>query len=161
MLLVENVILCETTVRVYASEEHSFADVSVTSPTLEAFATEDVGLAGDNIAFAKVRDLLAYLDDFSGELVSHDHWRLDFVPDRFVRVVDVHVGSTNRGGFYPDENVSETGLGCWPLLEDRPGNGRRLYDSVHLFFQQISSKLGVSRAKSAVKRFRLGTNYRS
>ena len=95
MLLVEDVVLGETTVRVYASEEHSLADVSVTSPTLEAFAAENVGLAGDNIAFAEVRDLLAYFHDFSGELVSHDHWRLDFVSDGFVPVVDVHVRSTD------------------------------------------------------------------
>ena len=106
MLLVENVVLCETTVRVYASEEHSFANVSVTSSTLEAFAAEDVGLARDNIAFAEVVDFLADLDYFSGELVSHYHWRLDLVSNRFVPIVDVHVRSTDRGGFYPDENVS-------------------------------------------------------
>ena len=95
MLLVEDVVLGETTVRVYASEEHSLADVSVTSPTLEAFAAKDVGLARDNIAFAEVVDFLADLDDFSGELVSHYHWRLDFVSNRLVPIVDVHVRSTD------------------------------------------------------------------
>ena len=95
MLLVEDVVLGETTVRVYASEEHSLADVSVTSPTLEAFAAKDVGLARDNVAFAEVRDLLAYFHDFSGELVSHDHWGLDPVSNRFVPVVDVHVRSAD------------------------------------------------------------------
>src|SRR5207248_2486585 len=144
MLLIEDVVLCETTIRVYAPEEHSLADVSVTSSTLEAFAAEDVGLARDNIAFAEVRDLLANLDDFSGELVSHHHWRLDLVSDRFVPVVDVHVRPTDRGGLDPDENVPKTGLGCRPLLEDRAGTRRRLHNSVHLFFQQISSKLGLA-----------------
>jgi len=95
MLLVENVVFCETTICVYASEEHSFADVSVTSPTLEAFAAEEVGFAGDDVAFAEVGDFLAYFDDFSGELVSHDYWRFDFVSDRFVPVVDVHVRSAD------------------------------------------------------------------
>jgi hypothetical protein len=75
------VILCETTVRVNSTEKHSLADVSITSPTLEAFAAEDVGLARDDVAFAEVGDFLAYFDDFSGELVSHDHWRLYLVPD--------------------------------------------------------------------------------
>jgi len=159
MLLVENVVLCETTVRVYASEEHSFANVSVTSSTLEAFAAEDVGLARDNIAFAEVGDFLAYFDDFSGELVAHDHWRFDFVSDRFVPVVDVHICSTDRGGFDPDENVSETGLGGGPGFEDCAGTRRRLHNGVHLFFQQISSKLSVSRAGTAVKRFRLGNGF--
>ena len=144
MLLVEDVVLGETTVRVYASEEHSLADVSVTSPTLEAFAAKDVGLARDNVAFAEVRDLLAYFHDFSGELVSHDHWRLDLVSNRFMPIVDVHVRSTDRGGFDPDENVPKTGLGCWPWFEDRAGTRRRLYNSVHLFFQQVSSKLGLA-----------------
>src|SRR5207244_13032921 len=103
MLLVENVIFCETTVCVYASEEHSFADVSVSGSALKAFAAEDVGLAGDNVVFAEVGDFLAYFDDFSGELVAHDHWRFDFVSDRFVPVVDVHICSTDRGGFDRDE----------------------------------------------------------
>ena len=95
MLLVENVIFCETPVRVYTSEEHSFADVSVAGSALEAFAAEDVGLAGDNIAFAEIGDLLAYFDDLAGKLVSHDHWRLDLVSNRFVPIVDVHVRSTD------------------------------------------------------------------
>ena len=95
MLLVKNMVFCETTVCVHASEEHSLADVSVTSPTLEAFAAEDMGLTGDNVAFAEIGDFLAYFDDFSGEFVSHDHWRLDFVSDRFVPVVDVHVCSAD------------------------------------------------------------------
>jgi len=77
VLLVENVILCETPVCVYASKKHSLANVSVASPTLEAFAAEDVGLAGDNIALPQIRDLLAYFDDLAGKLVSHDHWRFD------------------------------------------------------------------------------------
>ena len=80
-MLVKNVVFCETTVRVDPAEEHSFADVSVTSPALEAFAAEDVRFAGDDVAFAEVGDFLAYFDNFSGEFVSHDHWRLDFVPD--------------------------------------------------------------------------------
>src|SRR5436853_2495073 len=154
-------IFRETTVRVYASEKHSLADVSVTSPTLEALAAEDVSLTGDNIALAEVRDLPANFHDFSGELVSHDHWRLDFVSDGFVPVVDVHVCSTDRSGLDPDENVSQTEFGCRPWFEDCAGTRRRLHNSAHLFFQQISSKLDVSRTKSAVKRFRLGTNYRS
>src|SRR5439155_11262158 len=110
MLLVEDVVLCETTVRVYASEKHSLADVSVTSPTLEAFAAEDVSLAGDNIAFAEVRDLLAVLDDFSFDLVSHDHWRLHLVSNGLVPIVDVHVRFADLGGFVPDEYVPMTGL---------------------------------------------------
>jgi len=121
VLLVEDVVLCETPVCVDAPKEHSFADVSVTSPTLEAFAAKDMGLARDNIAFAEVRDLLANLNDFSGELVSHDHGRLDFVSDGFVPVVDVHVRSTDRGGLDADENVSETEFGRWPLFEDCAG----------------------------------------
>ncbi len=161
MLLVENVIFCETTVRVNASKEHSFADVSVTGPALETLAAENVGLAGDNVAFAKIGDFLAYFDDLSRKLVSHDHRRLDFVSDRFVPVVDVHVRSTDRCGFDPYENVSQARLRCWPLFEDGAGTRRCLYNCVHLFFQRISSKLVVSRAGSAVKRFRLGTNSRS
>ena len=159
MLLVENMIFCETTVCVNTSEEHSFADVSVSGSALKALAAEDVGLAGDNVAFAEVGDFLAYFDDFSGELVSHDHWRFDLVSDRFVPVVDVHVRSADRGGFDPDENVSETGFGCWPGFEGCAGTRRRLHNGVHLFFQQISSKLGVSRAGTAVKRFRLGNRF--
>jgi hypothetical protein len=75
------VILCETTVRVNSTEKHSLADVSITSPTLEAFAAEDVGLTGNDITFAQIGHFLAYFDDFSGELVSHHHWRLYLVPD--------------------------------------------------------------------------------
>jgi hypothetical protein len=69
--------------------------VSVSGSALEAFAAEDVGFTGDNVAFAKIGDFLAYFDDFSSELVSHDHWRLDFVSDRFMPVVDVHVRSAD------------------------------------------------------------------
>src|SRR3989441_13143082 len=107
MLLVEDMVLCETTVRVDPSEKHSLADVGITSPTLEAFAAEDVGLAGDNVALAEGGDFLAYFDDFSGELVAHDHWRVEFVSDRFLPVVDVHVRSTDCGCFYPRETVSQ------------------------------------------------------
>jgi len=135
--------------------------VSVAGSALEAFTAEDVGLARDNIAFPEVGDFPAYFDDFSGELVAHDHGRLDFVSDRFMPIVDVHVRSADRCGFYPDENVSETGFGCRPLFEDCARTGRWLYDGVHLFFQPISLKLGVSRAGSAVKRFRLARNSRS
>jgi hypothetical protein len=95
VLLVENVVLRETTICVYPSKEHSFADVSITSPTLEAFAAEDVGLTGDDITFAQIGHFLAYFDDFSGELVSHHHWRLYLVSDRFMPIVDVHVRSTD------------------------------------------------------------------
>ncbi len=106
VLLVENMILCETTVCVDPSEMHSLANVSVSGPALEAFAAEDVGLARDNVAFPEVGNLLADFDDFSSEFMSHDHWRLDLVSDRFVPIIDVHVSSTDRGGFDPDENVS-------------------------------------------------------
>jgi len=140
---------------------HSFADVSVSGSALEAFAAEDVGLAGDNVALAEIGDFLSYFDDLAGKLVAHDHWGLDFVPNRLMPVVDVHVRSTDRCGFDPYENVSETRFGCWPLLEGGAGTRRCLHNCVHLFFQQISSKLDVSRAESAVKRFRLGTNSRS
>src|SRR2546428_9573638 len=149
-------MLCETTVRVNSTEKHSLADVSIASPTLEAFAAENVSLTGDNVAFAEIGDFLAYFDDFSSKLVSHYHGRLDLVPNRFVPVVDVHVRSADRCGFYPDENVSETGLGGVPWFEDCARTRRRLHNGVHLFFQRISSKLGVSRAETPVKRFRLG-----
>jgi hypothetical protein len=74
---------------------HSLADVSVSCSALEAFAAEDVRLAGDNVAFTKIGYLLAYFDDLASKFVSHDHGRLDLVSDRFMPVVDVHVRSTN------------------------------------------------------------------
>jgi hypothetical protein len=95
MLLVENVMFCETTICVYASEEHSFTDVSVTRSALETFAAEDMGLTGDNIAFPEVGDFLTYLNDFSSEFMSHNHGRLDLVPDRLMPIVDVHVSATD------------------------------------------------------------------
>jgi hypothetical protein len=74
---------------------HSLTDVSVSCSTLEAFAAEDVRLAGDNVAFAKIGYLLAYFDDLASKFVSHDHGRLDLVSDGFVPVVNVHVCSTD------------------------------------------------------------------
>ncbi len=74
-------VLGETSVSVDATQFHSFADMRVSGPTLEALTTEDVRLARYNVSLAKVRHFLSGLDYLSGEFVAHYERRFDLVSD--------------------------------------------------------------------------------
>src|SRR3989442_15531925 len=131
-------ILSEAPVSVDSPQEHSFADVTIPVPTLEASPTVNGSLPGDNIPLSGVGDLLPRLHHFSCELVTHYERRLDPLSHEFVPIIDLHVRSTDRSSLNSNLNVSQTKLRSErPWLVDGAGTRNSLDNSVHLLFQRI------------------------
>src|SRR5438128_1550420 len=75
-------------------------DMSLSSTTLVALTTGDVGFGGYKIARDKGSDFTAHFDDFARELMAKDTRNLHTALCPCIPVVDMHICTTDGGGLH-------------------------------------------------------------
>ena len=129
-------VLREAAVLVDPQNARVLADMPLSRPARPAVAAGDVHLGRDVQSFAQVLALRlrAEPDDLAAELVSIDARGLHDRRHRLVPLVDVTIGSADRGRENPDEHLSGAGTRHWHRLDLRslpPRQRLRLDDSRH------------------------------
>src|SRR5207245_8025131 len=88
-------ILGERPVAVHADDARVLADVAVAGATLQAVPAHDVPFGGHELTGLQLGDAVAHAHDLAGELVAHDHRRMEPPLGPRIPVRDVQVGAAH------------------------------------------------------------------
>lgn len=83
--------------------------------TLETVSTCDVRLGGDIIAYLDERDIRTDLHDLAAHFMADNAWRVDTAVRPGIPIVNVGIGSAERGGCDTDDCVGGAWLWVGPV----------------------------------------------
>src|SRR5205807_9075753 len=105
--------------------------VEVAAAAFGTVPADEVRLDGDTVADLHTIDVLAEGGDASAHLVSHHPWGMHPIRRPVVPVVEVDVGTTDRGRLHLENHLARSRGGLGHVGDDEAGPGSRLDDGLH------------------------------
>ena len=131
-------VVGECPIGIDAEDFDELADVRLAAAALQAVSAGDVHFGGDEVADLDAGDQFADGGDRARELMAGDVGRLDARLRPLVPVVDVQVGSADRGGFDSHEDVRGGADGRYGHLRAFPFPARRRVSRVPAWWWESS-----------------------